>query len=178
MEVLRKVVVFRIDSIYYGFIGAYFAYYYTKHWNRLKKMFSVLGLFIFSSIHIYILIQKIEPSVDSFFFNNIYLPILALSILLFFPLFSTWKNGNVFSSLITKISVWSYSIYLVNYSIVLLTMVYFIKVDKLNLVLKLITLFAFWIITFVLSYFLYSRFEKPMMDIRDKRIIFERFNKN
>jgi len=174
---LRKVVVYRIDSIYYGFIGAYFAYYFAKHWNRLKNMFSVLGVLMFFSIHTFILIQKIEPSVDSFFFNNIYLPLLALSILLFFPLFSTWKNGNIFKSIITKISIWSYSIYLINYSIVLLTLNHFIDVGKLNIILKVIVLIAFWTITFVASYLLYSKFEKPMMNFRDSKLITNRFNK-
>ena len=168
---LRKVVIYRIDSIYYGFLGAYFAYYYARHWNRLKKIFAISGFLIFFSIHIYILIQKIEPSVNSFFFNNIYLSILALSILLFFPLFSTWENRKIFKTIITKISIWSYAIYLVNYSIVLLTILHFIEVDKLNLILKLFVLIAFWMITFVLSYFLYSRFEKPMMDFRDSKSI-------
>ena len=131
---------------------------------------------MFFSIHIFILINKLEPSVDSFFFNNIYLPLLAVSILLFFPLFSSWKKGNIFKSIITKISIWSYSIYLINYSIVLLTMLYFIDVSKLNIVLKILLLIAFWVITFVLSYILYSKFEKPMMNFRDSKLITNRFN--
>ena len=173
---LRKVVVYRIDSIYYGFIGAYIANYCSALWIKFKTQSFVAGILLFLLIHVYIYIQNLDPSISSFYFNNLYLPFLAISILLFFPVFSTWKKGRIGVSLITKISIWSYSIYLINYSIVLLSIQYFIDVEQLNLVGKLGVLLFFWIISFLCSFLLYSKFEKPLMNLRDSKWITDRFN--
>ena len=38
---LRKVVIYRIDSIYYGFIGAYFVFNFATIWQKYKNVFLV-----------------------------------------------------------------------------------------------------------------------------------------
>ncbi len=172
---IRKVVITRIDSIYYGFIGAFAAFYYTKYWNRYKWISFGLGTLMFLSIHFYIYINQLNPDSFILFFNVYYLSIVSISILLTFPVFSSWITGKTFSVAITKISIWSYSIYLVNYSIVLLSIKQFVSISNLNTIEKVIVLLLFWSVTFVLSYLLFTFFEHPILKFRDSNKFTRRF---
>ncbi|RAJ12940.1 acyltransferase family protein [Olleya aquimaris] len=164
---LRKVVVYRIDSIYYGFLGAFSSVYYTKFWRRYKWLSFMLGAIIFVITHLYIYINHLEPNIYSAFFNIWYLALVSISILLTFPVLSNWRSNHVLTNPITKISLWSYSIYLVNYSIVLLTIQKFINISILNSLEKVLVLLLFWSVTFCLSFVLFTYFEYPIIKFRD-----------
>jgi len=166
-KTLRKVVVYRIDSIYYGFLGAFISYYYSKFWIQYKWINFGLGAGLFLGLHFYIFRNQLNPDAFSMFFNVYYLALVSLSILLVFPVFSTWKETKFLSKPITNISLWSYSIYLVNYSIVLLGIKHYIDVSFLNYLEKGLLLLLFWILTFVISYLLYNYFEKPILKYRE-----------
>ena len=162
---LRKVVFTRLDSIYYGFLGAFMSYYYTKFWSNIKWVCFGVGGLLFFGVHFYIYKNDMNPDQFSFFFNVCYLSIVSVSILMLFPVFSTWKTKGI--QLITNISLWSYSLYLINYSIVLLSLQYLIDISKTNTVQKLLILLLFWMLSFVLSYVLYTFFEKPILNYRE-----------
>ncbi len=166
---LRKVVVYRIDSIYYGFIGAFFAFYYSNTWVRYRYISLIIGVFLFIGIHLLILFNQLNPDSFSTFFNVYYLALLSISILLTFPMFSNWQSSQFLSKTITNISLWSYSIYLINYSIVLLSIQHFTKNLELTYVGKFGVLFLYLVITFVLSYLLFTFFEYPILKFRDSK---------
>jgi peptidoglycan/LPS O-acetylase OafA/YrhL len=168
---LRKVVIYRIDSIYYGFIGAYMASYYVVIWSRYKYQFLWLGLVLFIGMHLPIFLNSITPSSHPFFYNILYLPLMSLSLLLFFPMFSAWKIGHRLKFTITYTSILSYGVYLLNYSIVLLTIQHFVDMDDVSVLAKILILFGYWFLTFYLAHLLYTYFEKPLMDIRDSNYI-------
>ena len=165
---LRKVVIYRIDSIYYGFIGAYISFYFKEYWFRIRWFAFSFGVIIFTCIHLYLVINGVQPTTDSIFFNVLYLPIISSSILLLFPVFSNWSNGSMMKEIITNISKWSYALYLVNYSIVLLSIQYFIDISILGITKKVLVLALFWFTSFALAYLLYKYFEKPILDFREK----------
>lgn len=176
---LRKVVIYRIDSIYYGFIIAFFALYKSTFWSKYKYVMCFMGSILFIIMHAFIFIKGLTPNVKSLFFNVFYLPLLSVSIALFFPVFTHWKhNRSPFLKPITTISLLSYSIYLINYSIIVLTLQYFIEVATLSYLSKGIVLVTFWITTFVLSYILYNYFEKPLIGLRDSYIVKRFFKYN
>lgn len=164
---LRKVVVFRLDSIYYGFLGAFFGFYYTNLWLRFRYVSFIIGGILFVVTHVYILINKLNPDSFSTFFNVYYLSLLAISIVLTFPMFSNWKSNKVLLKPITNISLWSYSIYLINYSIVLLSLQRYIQISELSLIGKFGVLLLYLALTFVLSYLLFTFFEYPILKFRD-----------
>ncbi|WGD34093.1 acyltransferase [Olleya sp. YS] len=166
---LRKVVVYRIDSIYYGFLGAFISVYYTKFWIRYKWLSLILGAIIFMITHFYIYKNQLEPNVYSSFFNIWYLALVSISILLTFPVLSNWRSNHVLTKPIITISLWSYSIYLVNYSIVLLSMQRLIDISVLNLLNKILVLLLFWSITFSFSFVLFTYFEYPIIKFRDSK---------
>ncbi|MGB6269089.1 MAG: acyltransferase family protein, partial [Olleya sp.] len=164
---LRKVLIYRIDSIYYGFLGAFISFYYTNLWKKMKWISLGIGLLLFFGLHFYIYKNQLETNVYSTLFNIWYLALVSISILLTFPFFSNWKTSKFFTKTVTNISLWSYSIYLVNYSIVLLTIQQFVKVSVLNTFEKFALLVLFWSSTFILSYTIFTFFEYPILKFRE-----------
>jgi len=174
---IRKVVIYRIDSIYYGFIGAYISVKFTSLWIHYKTVFLTLGVVVFLAIHLFIFGYNANPTDFPLFYNIFYLPLVSISLLLFFPIFSNWKKGKFLKSQVTKTSILSYGIYLINYSLILLTIKYFIDIENTSIFIKLIVLISYWLLSFYISYLLYQYFEKPMTDLRDSKFIKEKFNK-
>lgn len=172
---LRKVVVYRIDSIYYGFIGAFISIKYNSIWLKFKNWSLYSGIVLFFGMHLIIFYFRIFPNNTMLFYNLYYLPLISISLLLFFPFCSSWMECNLFKKQITFISILSYAIYLINYSIVLLTIQYFIDLGQASVLIKILILILFWILTFSLSYIIYILFEKPIMGIRDLGIIKKKF---
>lgn len=184
---IRSVAICRFDSIIVGVFGAFLSYYYSAIWTKYKKILLVLG--IFGIVFIKILELKLGwefTRSQSTLIMAFYLTIQSLLILCLLPFLSTNKvnKENAFTKSITKISLISYSIYLVNYSLVkgyILLHVeqilnVYISADYLNVVLILL----FWILSISIPLFIYKYYELPIMNLRDK-IKFERikdvFNK-
>jgi len=67
---IRKVVIYRIDSIYYGFIGAYMAVHLSRIWKNFKNRFFALGLLIFLGIHFPIFLMDASPNDYPLFFTT------------------------------------------------------------------------------------------------------------
>jgi len=172
---LRKVVVYRVDSIYYGFLGAYIAMYFKTKWEQYKKVCFYLGVVLFFGMHTLIFLYDIRPENTSFFYNMVYLPLVSLILLLFFPMATFFKTGGFLKTQITKISVLSYAVYLINYSLILLTIQYFIDLSQATFLFKAFVLLIYWIATFFFSYLLFVYFELPMTQLRDSEFFKRNF---
>jgi len=173
---LRKVVIYRIDSIYYGFIAAFIAIKWKSIWKKNRWVYAIIGTIIFVGMHVLIFKFNFLPENSSFFYNVLYLPLVSISIAFFLPILATWKKSRVLKNSVTWISILSYSIYLVNYSIVLLTIQMFVDVGSMNILGKWLMALMFWGISFILSYILYRWFERPVMNLRDKPFILNKFD--
>lgn len=168
---LRKVVVYRIDGVYYGFLAVYVKKYFNNIWSNFKVYSVVLGLSLFFGMHLVIFTEHLSPENAPLFFNVFYLPLVAISLLSCFPFVMSLTSKGFMKYLITKLSVLSYAIYLINYSIVLLTMQQFIDISVSSFLVKILVLLTYWGLTVALSYMLFTYFEKPFMDLRDRQII-------
>ena len=160
-------VVYRLDSIYYGFLGAFVFKCYISIWKNFKYTFAFSGATIFISSHFYIYWFNLVPDVENTFFNICYLPLVSISIILCFPLVYSLELKGVIKRIITKVSLWSYSLYLVNFSIVLLSLDYFFQIEDFSIAQKSLLLIGFWLISFFLAFLLYTFYEIPMMSLRD-----------
>lgn len=166
---LKAVVLYRLDSIFIGVLFSWIYLNYTSFWNKSNYLSLVLGtlllLFLFFSLgHFGLLIAK-QP----LFWNVIYLPLLSIAVACYLPFLSNWKVETSFiAKPVTFISIISYSIYLLHYSVILQLMKHFFPIDMHNRIgLYLFTL-VYFVITILFSYLLYRFYEKPMMDLRDK----------
>lgn len=156
----RKVVLYRLDAIYVGFILAYL------HWNntnffRYKKVLLAMSIGVFVTINMAIVILNLNPINHQLFFYLAYLSLTSASIACAFPFLLELKAKQVMTQVITYISKRSYALYLVNYSLVLLV----IKEHDINTK-GLIVLY--WLLSFLLAEILYRSVETYFLNLRER----------
>jgi peptidoglycan/LPS O-acetylase OafA/YrhL len=166
---LKSVVIYRIDSILFGFVIAWIHYYFT---DVLKKY--AVYLFIIS-LHLFVLQFSVlnafnfELNATPIYFDVFYFSLSSLTFALALPVFIYWeKANNWLSKPVTFMSKISYSIYLLHYSIISVLIKYFLSSFEITLP-SFMLIFIYLVLTILFSYFLYRFYEKPMMDLRDKK---------
>ncbi len=159
---LRKVVLARLDSIGYGLLAAWVAFYYSNRW----KTFRVIALTIGMTMLGYLIFNKWMS--QSYFKQVFYLSLLPLSISFLFPFFSFWKQGRGKLAYVTVfISKISYSMYLINLALIAeVIRDNFAPSGGLDAILKYV---LYWVLVMVCSTLLYLFFERPMMNLRDRK---------
>ena len=164
----RRVVIMRMDNLMYGVIGAYISYYYLNFWTQYRKASLILGIIL-------ILIWKFYSerySIQSFYYSNIYYPLLCTSIFLMLPFMSSYrvKKNNTLTHAVTYISLISYSLYLIHYSLIKKLFIDVILADCFDgSVSSVIIKNAFyWSTSLIGALLIYKYFEIPTMKLRDK----------
>jgi len=166
---LKAVVLYRIDAIYYGVLAAYISLTRINFWKKYTALLFFLGMVLFLGIHWLIGTAGFSTQSQPFFLNVLYLPLCSLSIALSLPVFSRLKKAPFkLVRPLTFISLISYSMYLLHYSIILQMMRYFISSEGFTNLQKWAFVFGYLALTILLSYLLYRLYEKPMMDLRDR----------
>lgn len=166
---VKSVVIYRLDSIFIGVLCSWIAVHFKSYWIQYKNVFFAIGVFaigfLFTGIGYFQILIPTHP----LFWNVFYLPLVSISIAFFLPVLSQWKTfDSKLAKPITFISIISYSIYLLHYSIILQVMKNSFPINSQNtMVLHLFTA-CYGLITIALSYLTYRFFEKPIMNLRDK----------
>lgn len=156
---LRTVVVYRLDSIMMGMLFAWVAFYYERFFKQQRFLLLVLGLAI------NLLNRTFNAGLDSAFSESFFLVINGLSMAMTLPFFAHWRQAKgLLAQFITYISVISYAMYLVHFSLVLNPMYRFLDFGNNPNTWWYFGLFIG--ATFFLSHLLYKYFEKPMTDLR------------
>ncbi|RIA09294.1 peptidoglycan/LPS O-acetylase OafA/YrhL [Flavobacteriaceae bacterium MAR_2010_72] len=164
----RKVVIYRLDAVYYGFVLIYLCRLYPNIIRNYDKLFLTIGLLLFGSTHVFIFVFSILPQTHLGFYVFGYLTLIATCCALVFPAFLKLKKQGWFGGLIYFLSTRSYAIYLLNYSIVLLSLQKLINFEEMSFSIKLGVLVLFLVLTLIFSNILYCYFEKPILNYRDK----------
>ncbi len=176
---LKAVVLYRIDAIYYGVLAAYISLIHPHRWKSKPEMLLILGFLLFLLLHFLIGTKQLTVEEYPFLWNVVYLPFCSICIAFSLPYLSGLKTAASYISMpITFISVISYGMYLLHYSIILQLMRYFKPIEMLTFNEKLVFAGIYLTLTICLAFVLYRIYEKPMMDIRDKPYIKKRFSKN
>ena len=165
----RKVVIYRIDSIYMGFLVVFVTRKYPEIMKKSKKHLLIAGVLIFMLLHLFIYVFNLLPETNLGFYVFVYLQTVILSLALLFPYFSTLNYSGIFLKPVKFVSVNSYAIYLVNYSIVLLGMQEIFEVSTKSISQKISLIFLFLSITIIFSNIIYRYFELPILKYRDKK---------
>ena len=166
---LRKQVFTRLDSLMYGVIGAYIYYYFKDFWLKQKHIFLFLGIVLFLGIKFNVFnFEQFGLYHCVFSFS-----ITSLATLSLLPFLSSMKDGKGFVyKFITYISLISYSMYLLNLSVVqywILGSIDWSYLQNFNGYLFLIIRYIlYWFFTIVISILIYKYFEIPLMNLRDK----------
>lgn len=158
----RKVVLVRLDTIIYGVLAAAVKFYYPSSWKRMAQPALWLGLVIIFTV-IYLPRDPNALFFQVFFFNLT--TIGAMLLLPFFDSLSSFRSK--VGKAVTHISLISYSMYLVNLALVAqVVQKQFPVQNPLDGTIKYV---LYWVVVLVVSTLLYRFFEKPMMDLRDRK---------
>ncbi|MBB6369237.1 acyltransferase family protein [Chryseobacterium shigense] len=169
-------VLFRLDSIMYGVIGAYLSYYYSKLWKSIPIILLISGISIFL-IQKWIFLSAIFPE-PLHLYNVVFdYSLTSIATLLLLPYLSNLKKSKYkIGNLITIISLISYSMYLTHMAlikgIILKNIPWRDFTTNYNII-SPIFYFLYWALTITFSIILYKFFEVPTTNLREKFI----FNK-
>jgi peptidoglycan/LPS O-acetylase OafA/YrhL len=166
---LKAVVLYRLDSIFIGVLCSWIYCNYSSFWRLNKQVFFVIGIGLFIFQFVAIGYFRLMIDTHPYLWNVFYLPLVSIGVACFLPVLSEWRTETAFyRKPIVFISVVSYSVYLVHYSVVLQLLKHYVSYDAQNAIHLLGFVLAYVFITFLLSYLLYRFYEKPLMDLRDK----------
>jgi len=165
----RKVVIYRIDAIYFGFVLIYFYKKNNPFFIKHKLKISIFGFIIFLALHIAILAFQLLPQKQLWFYVFVYLQSVIISLGLMFPYIISITSKGYTKKFIEFISKRSYAIYLINYSIVYLSIQRFVNINELSFYQKIILILFFLLITLLLSEILYRYFENPILKFRNRK---------
>src|SRR5688572_6252691 len=170
--VFRKQVFTQLDSLMFGVMGAYLSYIHPSRWIKYKNAFLAAGivLFIFSKFISPLFFSEVGLYNCVFSFS-----IISLATLFVLPFLSNIKKGQgFFYGTITRISLISYSMYLLNLSVVqkwIIDKISWSDIFSSNYLFVFFKYGLFWFLTIILSILLYKYYELPVMNLRDRRKI-------
>jgi len=158
----RKVVLARLDSIAYGLLAAWVFYYYKNVWQKVRIPAFVLGV-----VGIIFLVYY-EAPVTGIYKQVVYFSLVPVAAVAMLPFAESIKTGRgIFAKAITHISIISYSMYLINLALVAEVLRdNFAPTGNADGILKYA---IYWIVVVGASTLLYKYFEKPIMNLRNKK---------
>jgi peptidoglycan/LPS O-acetylase OafA/YrhL len=161
----RKPVIGRLDAILFGVIGAMANRFKPELWKRNGKLKAGIGLFLILAS--YVLAYRLSGPWCLFFRRTFFFTLTSFGILLLFPLFSGMRSKpGMLRHCITRISLVSYSLYLINYSLALNVFSLFPASGLPIAVIKAVLYVACCI---AVSTLMFKYLETPIMEYRDKK---------
>lgn len=157
----RSRMILRLDSIAYGVLGAYIAYYHGNFWKRNVWTVFMAGLVVYLFFRMY--------DLGPLFKSTLRFSFCSFALFMFLPLASSVKTGPVrWAVPITYISMISYSMYLIHRTLIM---------DGFRIYggrpftdVQAVTYYiAYFVLVFGLSALLYKYYELPMMKLRERK---------
>lgn len=158
---IRKVALMRLDAIGYGLLAAWLAFYCKEFWKKCRFWF--LGL----ALVLHFIMDRFNASTNMVYIQIAYFSLSSFAAMLYLPVADSIRSvkGPLVKA-VTYISKISYSMYLVNLSIVAGIMKLHFPV--INTTDGTIKYFVYWFIVIAISGIIYRFFEKPVMNLRDR----------
>ncbi len=160
----RKQVITRLDSIMYGTVGAFIHYYHPRFWLKYKNMFFLTGIALFMATKFII---PPHTKVSDLYTTVFSFSLISVSTLFLLPFLSNLKTGKgILYRFFTLTSLVSYSMYLLNLSVVILWINH--HLPSFFPASPYFRYGFFWLLTYSMSILLYKNFEVPMTRLREK----------
>lgn len=159
---VRMIVVFRLDACMFGVLAAWVKHYYPGRWQLRAPFFLSVGLLLLATVAI---LPFLLPG-DSFFLHTTGFTLTSLGALLLLPMLDQWSHADGFgAAAIVRISIWSYSLYLVNLPVRAVLDHFFAQRSPFLVVP------AFLIISVSFAALIYRLYEKPILALRERSSI-------
>ncbi len=165
----RMVVVMRLDAIGFGVLMAYVSYYKPTHWKRMARSGLLLAVGLTLSYAGFLFVREGYNYVNSVTLTNVFFfTLTSIGVMLLLPTLSYWQpRSQLLVKIITHISLISYSMYLINHSLVIGLVQRVIPADASQSV-RFSAYLVYWISTIGVSTLIYQYIEVPFMRFRDK----------
>lgn len=159
---IRTVVLMRLDTIGFGVLMAWLKLYRKDLWNQWKNWLFTVGL-VLLIINFYVgVIEKVE-----WYRNTVYYSFVGLGMALLIPKFySIQIKAGWFRSFVVITSLVSYSMYLINYSILLKLFERYMRIENVGQAFGFGI--AFLLILYLLSILSYKYVEQPFIKLRER----------
>lgn len=170
----RKQVITRLDSLMFGVIGAGLQCFYKDLWDKFKSQFFVIGLVMILLLQMIIKI-KLFPVYG--LYNCVFsFSLFSLATLFLLPFLSSFKHEktNFVYTTITYTSLISYSMYLINLSLVQKVVIANIDwsfAEGIPFLTTALQYLLYWVTVVLASILMYKYVEIPSMKLRDSQFI-------
>jgi peptidoglycan/LPS O-acetylase OafA/YrhL len=167
---LRKVVVFRLDALMAGVLGAYLKAFAPRLWRRLTLPLLPVGALLFAVVAA---AYYGTPRNASFFARTFLFNATSFAVFAFLPVLDSWRSAaGPLAAWTRRISLWSYSLYLCHLPLQECLKAAFGDPRKLGLAMGEFRIAAvsaaFVALSIAVSALTYRFFEKPAMDLRER----------
>jgi peptidoglycan/LPS O-acetylase OafA/YrhL len=167
-ENMRKIVPFRIDAIAYGCIIAFL----VEKFSGLSSSVSII-MFFLGIVGLFLSYEILSATVVAgrinFFADVFLLPLFCISFALLIPYALILPSpGKIIVSIVNKISVTSYSFYLIHFLIIDFVIGKMYSLGELTVFSKWIVFVLTYTSTFLASYFMYRLIEIPFLNYRKR----------
>lgn len=160
---LHSPVLTRLDSLLMGVLGAWFYIYKQEFFKKKKNVLFIIGLLVFLFNKIY---QESGIDVYTEFYLCVpFFSVVPFSILLMIPALYYMRPPNLYylRQVVTIGSVISYSMYLVNLTIIGITILQPLDISFW------IKYCLYWILVVLFSVLMYKYVETPFMKLRERK---------
>lgn len=168
----RKQVVMQMDSLIYGLLFAYLRYYHPDWWPRYRRLLFVFGLLLLLAHKFTMFYQGSYLQEFGLYYSVFSFVLIAVGTASLLPLLSTLqRNAGMAYRFFSTISLISYSMYLLHFSLVQRLLVPWVTAwlpamtDPWS---SLVRYLLYWVLTVALSILLCKYFELPVMRLRDR----------
>lgn len=169
---LKAVVLYRIDAIFYGVLAAYISIVHETTWRRYAVPLFILGILFFIGFQQLLGTYNLIPEENPWLWSVVYLPFHSICFCLLLPMLSNWKVApKIIGRPITQLSIISYAIYLLHYGLIIQSMRWIWPIEDVSFYDRLGWAGIYFVILFLISYWWYRLYEKPMTDLRDRKAI-------
>lgn len=165
---LRSVALFRMDAVMLGILAGWVQLQYPDFWKRMAKPMLCFSLVLFATLAILVGFIHVDIAQFPAFWNIFFLPLISVASAALLPFFSLWTRGpQRLEAPVAFLGGVSYSVYLLHYSLVLYLMKYYTDTHSFSIWQLHGFTAAYLCVTFVLSWLLYTFFEKPLLKLRN-----------
>lgn len=167
---IRRLALLRLDSILIGVFAAWLYYHFPKFWDRNRYRIAAAGL-LPMGVLAYFFISDIIPNGFSgagIVTKILFFPVMSVFFASLLPLANSInpKKRTYWMRFVTHLSVISYSVYLLHFSVVLTLQNYIYEPKTFHG--ALFSILVFWTLTFIVSTIVYNCYEKPCTGLREK----------
>lgn len=163
----RRQVVTQFDSLMFGVLAAWWHHYHLPSWNSIARASLVLALTGFATLRLVLYVAGDAPA--GFYKQVLHFPTIAALTLLTLPFLSSFRvRSGWLVRIVTAVSILSYSMYLVNFSLIRNWLLPKLGERWPVLNAGLPGLAFFWMLTLVLSWVIYRSYEAPLTRLRER----------